>query len=452
MKSSENKLNKFSSFMKERCGVENKERVLVGLSGGADSVALLHLLIKNNYNCEAAHCNFSLRGQESDEDEIFVKDLCEKWKIKLHCIKFDTYTYSKLHKISIEMAARELRYNWFDQLLKTTGIKHLATGHHGSDAIETFFLNLVRGTGIKGLKGIAWRNKHVIRPLLEVSSNDVLNYCQSNNLKFRTDSSNLETHYHRNKIRQDIIPVLEEINPSFFDTMQNNMAYLQEVEQILHAEIQRVKKQMVAETGEGILIPLKLINEHPQKQTILYEILRPYGFSGSIIKSVINSLAGIPGKQFFSPSHRLVIDRYNLILVANTQMCNNSYTIEGGQKLISEPLKLELRQFKKTENYSFSKENWKAHLDADLIDFPLTLRKAETGDRFQPLGMQQFKKISDFFIDKKMSLIDKEKTWLLTTNSDIIWIVGHRIDDRYKITTRTKNILEIVLPNSICKR
>lgn len=434
--------------MTDRCGVNTGDRILVGLSGGADSVALLHLLLENGFPCVAAHCNFSLRGQESDEDEIFVKELCHRWDVELHTIQFDTRAHSKTHKVSIEMAARELRYQWFEKLLGLTNTKYLATGHHGSDAIETFLLNLVRGTGIKGLTGIAWRNQHIIRPLLAGSTTDVLDYCQFHNLRFRTDSSNLETHYQRNKIRHQIVPLLEELNPSFFETMQHNMAYLRDAGQVLAAEIQRVKDQMVAETEEALLIPIRLISDHPQKQTMLYEILRPYGFSGQIMPNIIDSLSGIPGKQFFSGTHRLVIDRYNLILVTQNQVEPELYTIEGGQAVIDHPLKMELRQFEKPTGYRFPTESWKAHMDADLIDFPLTIRKMQTGDRFQPLGMQQFKKISDFFVDQKMSLIDKEKIWLLTNGYDIIWVMGQRMDNRYKITPATKNILEIVLPDN----
>ncbi len=437
--------DQFRNYMTDRCGVNTSDRILVALSGGADSVALLHLLLQNGFTCVAAHCNFALRGNESDEDERFVKELCRSWDVELHSTLFDTQTHSKDRKISIEMAARELRYQWFEELMVQTNTNYLATGHHGSDAIETFLLNLVRGTGIKGLTGIAWRNQHIIRPMLAASAGEVLDYCRSNKLRFRTDSSNMETHYQRNKIRHQIVPLLEELNPSFFGTMQHNMAHMREAEQIFAAEIQRVKEQMVAETEDALLIPIRLIKEHPQKQSMLYEILQPYGFPGQITSNIIESLYGIPGKQFFSATHRLVIDRYNLILVAQSHPEPNVYAIEGGQTHIDQPLKIELRQFEKPAHYSFPKQNWKIHLDADLIDFPLTIRKMQSGDKFQPLGMQQFKKISDFFVDQKMSLIDKEKIWLLTNGIDIIWVVGQRIDNRYKITPATKNILELEL-------
>ncbi len=440
--------DQFRNCMTDNCGVNASDRILVALSGGADSVALLHLLLQNGFSCVAAHCNFSLRGLESDGDEAFVKELCRSWNVELHTIQFDTRAHSQAHKVSIEMAARQLRYQWFEQLLVDTGTQYLATGHHGNDAIETFLLNLVRGTGIKGLTGMAWRNQHIIRPLLAASAREVLDYCESNQLQFRTDSSNMETHYQRNKIRHQIVPLLEELNPSFFETMQHNMAYLREAEQVLATEIQRVKDQMVAQTEDALLIPIRLIVEHPQKQTMLYEILRPYGFPGQIMPSIINSLSGIPGKQFFSATHRLVIDRFNLILVAQSHAEPEVYAIEGGQTLMHQPLKMELRTFDKPADYHFPKESWKVHLDADLIDFPLTIRKMQAGDKFQPLGMQQFKKISDFFVDQKMSLIDKEKVWLLTNGCDIIWVMGQRMDDRYKITPTTKNILEIVLPDN----
>jgi tRNA(Ile)-lysidine synthase len=448
MKSSETSIfDKFRTIMTERCGVNRGDRILVALSGGADSVALLHLLLQNGFNCVAAHCNFLLRGQESDDDEAFVKELCRGWDVELHTIHFDTQAHSKAHKISIEMAARELRYQWFEKLLVDTNTQFLATGHHGSDAIETFLLNLVRGTGIKGLTGMAWRNQHIIRPLLAASASEVVDYCRLNDLSYRTDSSNQETHYQRNKIRHHIVPLLEELNPSFFETMQNNMSHLRETEEVFAAEVQRVKEQMVAETEDALLIPVRLINEHPQKQSMLHEILHPYGFPGQIVANIIESLNGIPGKQFFSATHRLVVDRYNLILVAQSQPEQENYTIEGGQTQIDLPLEMTLRQFVKPVDYRFPTENWKAHLDADLVDFPLTIRKMQAGDKFQPLGMQQFKKISDFFVDQKMSLIDKEKIWLLTNGFDILWVMAQRIDNRYKVTPATKNILELTLPH-----
>ena len=433
----------FQHSLAESCGLTPQDTLLVALSGGPDSVALLHLLLACGHKCIAAHCNFNLRGNESEGDELFVTALCEEWKVELLKANFNTKKHAQTNKISIEMAARELRYGWFDELLKTTDATLVATGHHGNDSIETFFLNLSRGTGIKGLTGIAARNNNIIRPLLFASSTQINQYCRDNKLSFRIDSSNQESDYKRNKIRNTIVPIFEELNPSFFDTMQNNISYLSEVYSIFSNELERVRKSIVAESNDSLLIPIKMLNTHPQKGSILFEILQPYSFQGSTVSSILKSMNGNPGKQFFSPSHRVVIDRYNLILVPLTAQDKNRYAIEADQTRIDKPIDLLLRSFQKPADYIFPRDASVAHLDADYIEFPLFIRRALPGDRFKPLGMQHFKKISDFFVDQKMSLVDKENTWILTNGCDILWIIGQRIDERYKITPATKQILEI---------
>ncbi|ASB51016.1 tRNA lysidine(34) synthetase TilS [Alkalitalea saponilacus] len=433
----------FRHALVNECGVSESSRILVAVSGGADSMALLHLLRYTGMKCLAVHCNFSLRGSESDEDEAFVKKICKEWAFELITERFDTTSYATENGVSIEMAARQLRYNFFYSLAKKNNIDWIATGHHGDDAIETFFLNLARGTGLKGLTGIAYQRDSIIRPLLFATSQEIIEYCNQNSIPFRTDSTNHETTFLRNKIRHQIVPLFKEINPAFFNTMQNNMEYLGEAWQIFISEAAKVKEQMVAETEDSILIPIKLINEHPQKKSMLFEILQTYGFSGVMMDNIIESMNGIPGKQFFSHSHRLVVDRYNLILVPRMEIDVNDYYINSETELTQKPIKLSIKTFPKKEDFSFSVNPKKVHLDADLIDFPLKIRKPKPGDRFQPLGMIDFKKISDFFIDEKLSLVEKENTWLLINNDDIAWVIGHRIDNRYKITSATKTILEV---------
>ncbi len=438
-------IQKFQNIISNYYKVEKGSPIIAAVSGGADSMVLFHLLVESKIKFIVAHCNFSLRGKESDADEQFVKSTCKEFGIKFLLKRFDTKAYAQSKKISIEMAARDLRYDWFSELSYKNNSAFVATGHHGDDAIETFFLNLSRGTGLKGLTGIPAKRGFIIRPLLFLSSDDVINYCKDKEISYRTDSTNLEVNFNRNKIRHHIIPLFKEINPSFFRTMQNNMTYLHEAWEVFNTESKRVKEEITAGIDDSLLIPISLINEHPQKRLILFDILQPYGFNSNELNNIIDGLTGISGKQFFSKTYRLIIDRYNLILLPRSEKDDQEYHINADETNISEPIKLKIRSFDISEDFKFSSDPNVVHLDADQLDFPLYIRKAEPGDRFQPLGMENFKKISDFFIDSKLSLIEKDNTWLLTNGNDIIWVIGRRIDNRFKIRTRTKKVLEIML-------
>ena len=435
----------FQQALNEKCDVLPHNTILVALSGGADSVALLHLVKESNIQCFAAHCNFHLRGAESDADEKFVRSLCEDLNIPLRTISFKTTEYAEKQKISIEMAARELRYNWFEELAKELEMDFVATGHHGDDAIETFFLNLTRGTGIKGLTGISWRRGNIIRPLLFASAQQIKDYCQENSFQFRTDSTNHETVFYRNKIRSQIIPLFNEMNPSFFSTMQSNMEYLKESREIIEDELIKIQLQITAREEDSFLIPISVIKEYAHRKSLILDLLQPYGFSGQQIHQIVKTVDTLPGKQFLSRTYRLVVDRFNLILTPITEHDRNRYAVQKGVTEINHPLHLTLKKYPRTSNFQFSKDPNLIHLDADLLEFPLYVRHPSEGDKFQPLGMSNFKKLSDFFIDEKFSIIDKEETWLLINGDEIVWVIGHRIDNRFKITHRTKSILEIKL-------
>ncbi len=435
--------SRFIYSLSHCCEVNTDDRILVAVSGGADSVALLHLLINNGFHCVVAHCNFSLRGAESDEDEVYVRQICNDYNVECRIKKFDTIGYASEKKISIEMAARDLRYNWFNELLQQLGLNRIATGHHGNDDLETFFLNLVRGTGIKGLTGISSKRGALIRPLLFAQSSEIVSYCNANGLAFRTDSTNADTKIIRNKIRHDIIPLFTEINPAFFQTMQTNLELLKEVSEVFAIEVNRFKEQVVVSEDENVLIPVSLVKDHPQRKSLLFEVLRPYGFNGAVIDEVVKGLDGIPGRQYFSETHRLVRDRYNLILVKKEFGSNDVFYIQANEPITHEPIQLNIRVFDRTSDFKFSSCPDIAHFDADLIDFPLEIRRWKNGDQFQPLGMDQFKKLSDFFVNEKYSLIDKERVWLLISNNDIIWVIGKRMDNRFKVTAKTKRVLEI---------
>ncbi|SFF04907.1 tRNA lysidine(34) synthetase TilS [Thermophagus xiamenensis] len=424
-------------------GINKNDPLLVALSGGPDSMALLHLLNASGYHCTVAHCNFHLRGEESDEDTRFVLDYCRQNNIPFFVKHFNTLEEAKRRGISIEMAARDLRYSWFYELLKSENLRWIVTGHHGDDMIETFFLNLVRGTGLRGLKGMQVINGKVVRPMLSVGREQIEDYCRIHNIPFRTDSSNSDTSFQRNRIRHVVMPVFKDLNPGFFYTMMQNFRNLQEAWQIVETEVERVKKDMVAGEGDIWMIPIKLIAQHPQKNTVLFELLRPYGFNRQTVAEIIDGLEGTPGKQFFSDNYRLIRDRFNLVVVPKEKDEQEYFYINSDETEVLKPVPLKIRRFVPDNDFRFSRSPQCIHLDADMIEFPLTLRHWKPGDQFRPLGMETFKKLSDFFVDEKFSLVDKERTWLLLSGDQIVWVVGRRIDDRFKVTAKTKNILEI---------
>lgn len=438
-------LNSFISCLYQQCGFLSGQKVLVALSGGADSMALVHLFKMNNVDICAAHCNFKLRSVESDDDELFVIREMQKLGVKLHLKSFSTKRYAKDNSISIEMAARDLRYNWFNEIIIADNIDWIATGHHKDDSIETFFLNLVRGTGIKGLVGIQPVSGSVIRPLLSYSRKQIENFCFENNIPYRTDSSNLESVYTRNKIRNEILPLFQGINPSFNQTMDGNMKRLNQVNQYLLDNISEIKDELIVEKDNKLLISLKHIAKFKNTELVLFEVLYPYGFNGAVVKEVVSCIEqGVSGKQFYSQSYRLIIDRFNMILLPREDSDNNDlFYIDITDIFIENPIRFDIKKNLDIEGYVIEKDAHVGQYDAELLQFPLTLRKWKQGDHFRPLGMNHFKKMSDFFIDQKFSLKDKEDVWLLLSGDDIIWVVGFRTDDRYKISAKTKKVTKI---------
>ncbi len=438
-------IEQFSKFLKDKCGFVDGQKVLVALSGGADSVALLHLFVSLKIDVCAAHCNFNLRGEESDSDEQYVKQLCENLKVKLFVNSFETTSYSKQKGVSIEMAARDLRYTWFDELLQSEKLNWVSTGHHKDDSIETFFLNLARGTGIKGLTGIKPVFNNVIRPLLGFDRKEIEAYCSKNNLDYQTDSSNLESVYLRNKVRHQIMPLFKELNPSFLDTMQDNMKRLGQVSEFFKDSVEEIKNEMVVEQDGGLLISLQHIERFVDKPLVLFEILHPYGFNGTIVNELVECIENnVSGKQFYSANYRLIKDRFNVILLPKGEVdLQGVYNINADENEIKEPIHLKFKNEIEREGYKIDKSKLIAQFDGELLNYPLTLRKWKQGDFFRPLGMSNFKKLSDFFIDNKFSIKDKEDSWLLLSGDDIVWVVGHRTDDRYKITNKTKHITKI---------
>lgn len=434
-------IKKFESYIKQNNLCSKKKKILIAVSGGADSVVLLHLLYLTGYKIALAHCNFNLREEESDEDEEFVRELCKEYKLENHFISFDTKEYATKNKISIEMAARDLRYNWFNDLCKQHNYSKISTGHHLNDSIETVFINLARGTGINGITGIASKNGNIIRPLLPFSRQQIEEFANFHKLTYRNDSSNDSLVYMRNIVRHEIIPAFKKINPSFEASMLQNLENISGAASIFNTQIQLSQNKLIDTEGDSIKIPIKKLLELSQINTYLFEFISPYGFNSNTVENILSATNNNSGKIFYSNTHQILVDR-DYILIEKKQIDNLSITINNINELKDLPIKIIALQ-KDINNFTLTKENSVACLDADRIHYPLTLRKWQTGDFFYPLGMNNKKKLSDFFIDQKVDRFKKDKTWILECCGDIVWIVGIRIDNRFKVTESTKKILQL---------
>ncbi len=428
------------SYIKQNYQQHQQSTILVAISGGVDSVVLAFLLQKSGFNIALAHVNFQLRGAESDADQQFVEQFANQYQLPLHTTKFDTQNYAQNNNLSIQLAARELRYLWFAELQKKYDYQYLATAHHLNDDVETFLINMVRGTGIDGLLGIK-ESTRVIRPLLSFTKQELIAYAQKNQLSWREDSSNASDKYIRNRIRQQVVPVLESINPQFLQTFLQTKKNLQQTNDLLNTAVEDFKKKAVIfRENDKVEIDIALLKTHQHTEAILYQLLREYNFSAW--DDIVLLLDASSGKQIFSNTHILLKDREKLIvktiLVANSK---DNYKITIDKKVISEPISLTLDIF---EGKFIATDKNEIVVDASLLTFPLQLRKWENGDFFYPLGMQGKKKISKFFKDEKFSVFQKQEIWLLTdSQNQVVWVVGHRMDQRYAVTSSTKKQLKI---------
>lgn len=435
----------FQQFIDSNNLCSNKNRLLLGISGGIDSICMFHLFRQLEFPIGIAHCNFQLRESESDLDEEFVKNLANQYDVPFFTIKFNTKEFAENEGISIQMAARDLRYDWFEEIREKHNYDYITIAHNRDDVVETFLINLTRGSGIKGLTGIKPKSGNTIRPLLYASRNEISEFIDKHNLKYREDSSNSSVKYSRNLIRHEIIPLFEKINSGFRETVIENISKLKDTETIYNASIDNARNSILRYENQKLLINLEKLNQLNPLSTYLYEILKPYGFSGAQSIDIINSLEGISGKQFFSATHRLIKDRNDLIIEEIHQIHNKIYYIDQDTENITSPINLNITKQELNDEFEITKSKDIGLFDLDKIEFPLILRKWKKGDYFMPLGMTNLKKLSDFFIDNKLSLIDKENTWILENCNKIIWIVGLRIDERFKISDKTTNILKIEL-------
>ena len=422
---------------------------LVALSGGADSVALLLILKQLDYRIEAVHCNFHLRGEESDRDEIFVKNLCSEQGIKLHLIHFDTKEYAAVHQVSIEMAARQLRYCYFEQLRQDIGAETVCVAHHRDDAVETLLMNLMRGAGIHGLTGIHPKNGAIVRPLLGVCRDEIEEYLRQRGQSYVTDSTNLQPDVLRNKIRLQLLPLVENIYSGATENIARSAYYLSEAEKVYNTEISHEKDECLSDENHlfgnqhfSFLIPHSSLITSTSPLCLLHELLSPLGFNRIQIEQILASLDGESGREFTSPTHILVIDRQSIIVEPIREPMKPLVIPEPGIYRLDEIAKIRVEL--PDGDTAISRDPHVATLDAARIQFPLTVRPVQQGDRFQPYGMQGQKLVSDLLTDLKLNTLEKRRQLVVTdATGTILWLVDRRIDHRYRMTPDTAAVLRI---------
>ncbi len=443
-------LQDFNSYIRKLDLCRPDDRILLAVSGGMDSVVMAHLFKEAGYDCIIAHCNFQLRGEDSELDEGFVRSLAHYLEIPVKVKRFDVETEMKEHGISMQMAARDLRYAWFEELLTEQSMDFVATAHNQNDAVETFFLNLSRGSGIRGLKGISPRRERIIRPLLFASRPRIESYQKSHKIDFREDASNLETKYQRNKIRHDVLPVMEQINPGFMEAMEGNMERLGEVFEIYDQSVQQVRNELLKESQGKITIQIERLRALSPLRTWLYELFSPFGFTPMQCEGIEKIMDAGPGRQSISTTHRLFVDRNRMILVPTSTKSFERFYLDDPEKHSSLPFPMDMEVMDRAELESIPTNPNVACLDLDEIQFPLIIRRWMHGDYFFPLGMEQNKKLSDFFVDEKVPVPEKERIWIMASGKKIVWIMGYRIDNRFRISSSTTKILRLAFQPDVC--
>jgi tRNA(Ile)-lysidine synthase len=435
-------LHRFTSFIKQHALFAPADRLLLAVSGGRDSVLMAHLFNEAGFNFGIAHCNFKLRGEDSQKDEEFTSALAKKFGVPYFSRTFDTAGHSREQGISIQMAARDLRYQWLEETRGDFGYQYIAVAHHQNDVIETMLLNLTRGTGIAGMHGILLKKETVVRPLLFLTREEINQIVDEEGLSYREDQSNGSAKYARNKIRLEVIPLLKELNPSLEETFEANRKRFAELEVLLNKHVHALKESLFVKVSSlEYEIKLSALKELEPLDTLLYELFHPYGFTSSVLNDLKNSWEGTPGKVFSSLTHHLNLDRDRLLLSPIAKPTPDTVRIGEDDTGVSWGSKRFCLSRVSSKTYVLRSDAEIAQVDADLLQFPLLLRKWRAGDRFHPLGLRGQKKLSDFFIEQKIPLSRKTSIAILENgNGDIIWIAGLRIDERYKITANTKKV------------
>ena len=432
-------LLKFQKHLSENLPFLKEKKLLLAISGGIDSIVLAHLLKHSDYDISLAHCNFNLRGSESDEDEQFIKKFASENNLNLFVTHFDTERFAKDNKLSIQVAARQLRYIWFHQLLEENQLHFILTAHHLDDNLETFLINFTRGTGLEGLTGIPVQNDKIVRPLLNFSRQEIENFASENKIEWREDSSNSSDKYLRNKLRHDIVPILKSLNPSFLNSFQDTLNHLQQSKSLAEDASVLVYKQVVTEKENQKFFRLFDLKRLPNYEAYLFEWLQPFGFTAW--KDISNLTEAQSGKFILSDKYRLLKDRDFLILESIPVGDFTVYEI-GEDSEIDFPIKLKTETVASSEKQTISTE---IYVNKEKLKFPLHIRKWREGDYFCPAGIDGKKKVSKYFKDEKLSLSEKEDTWLLLSENEIVWIIGKRQDRRFYIENTTTPVLKIEL-------
>ncbi|MBS3768742.1 MAG: tRNA lysidine(34) synthetase TilS [Bacteroidales bacterium] len=434
---------KFLDYIESNGLFSPDDRILLGVSGGVDSMVMAYLFLKAGFTFAIAHCNFGLRGEESENDQEFVQSFSSEHDLAFHTKKFDTETFASENKLSVQMAARRLRYRWFDQLRQRYNYDVIAMGHNKDDLVETFFINIARGTGLKGITGIKPRNHDIVRPLLFATREEIMKHSADNDIAFREDSSNRTVKYSRNKIRHHIIPEFQRLNPRFLETVRENTERFQDAYTIYLRAVEEKKAELTCEKGKELYIDIRKLHELKEKNTYLFEILKPYEFTKEVIHEIVEHLEDEPGKEFFSSTHKLIRDRDYLIVAPREKEGITRFYIDEWIHRIDKPIPLKFNLIEDVQNYRIPRDPHKVAIDYDKVQFPLMLRKWKHGDYFKPFGFEHYKKLKDFFVDRKYSILDKERVWILASGEKIVWIVGDRLDDRFRVDDNTRQILEI---------
>lgn len=434
-------LAEFLHFVKSQQLFERSEHLLVAVSGGKDSVCLSHLLSLAEYNFSIAHCNFKLRGKESDEDANFVRQFAADLGVNYFEKEFNTTQYAEENKLSIQEAARQLRYSWFRELKEQNAFSKILTAHHQEDSVETFFINLFRTSGLAGLTGIAVVSNDVVRPLLFASRNQIEKHIATFKLSYREDSSNAATDYLRNKIRHELIPVMQKLDSRSYKGLLQSMEYLKSDYALFQYLLTKEISGFVKKTDDKFIVELALLKQHPMAGDVLFQLLKSFGFHKNEVVKMLN--AEESGKTYYTHQYRALINRNALIIAPkNKNDVVTSVFISQSDTEIYFPCNLKIKQLD-INQVDLTPDKSIAFVDADKIKWPIELRKWQAGDSFIPLGMKGRKKISDFLIDEKISLLEKENTFVLLSNNEIVWLVGHRISEMFKITDKTQHVLKL---------
>ena len=441
-------VHQFNQFIQQHSLFQKNDRLLIAVSGGVDSIVLCELCHLSGFDFEIAHCNFQLRGEDSEADELLVIKTAEKYGVKIHAIKFDTLTYAAENKTNIQIAARELRYDWFNAIAKENEINHILTAHHANDNAETIVMNFFKGTGINGLKGMQPQKSgiggKITRPLLFATKQAIIDFAIENKLAWREDVSNASDKYTRNYFRNELLPSIEKVIPHVEENLIENIERFSDTAILYDVALDKLKSGLLFNKGNEIHIPVLKLMKTPAYKTVFYEILKPYGFVSSQMKDTVQLMSSESGKYITSATHRLIRNRNWLIICAVLNENNSVIVIDNPDAVIEiENKKLKIESIKAPINIEAHSSF--GYADADKIKFPLICRKWKQGDYFYPLGMTKKKKLSRFFVDQKLSISDKEKIWVIESDKKIIWIVGMRIDDRIKITPSTKTVVKFTL-------